>query len=253
MATADEKRHKLQLKADARKLKAEALAQANMEKVFNDVIEHMQHVSMVKDSTALLQTLFTEDDFRSVVLGHAWLENALVLLIERHLHNRRRFNVATMGYRQKLSLAQGLAELRDDELQLMTELGNIRNKFAHRLNAKLVPEDADMVRNAAEKQPSLKSQIDHVAKLFMSPPNGGRKIQYNKVQGVIRAAIYLMQIVLNARLEKAKPVLPADVKWVQDNPPQNLLAAIMALPRTTDDDNAKPVVGIDGERLEVME
>lgn len=222
MATADEKRKKRQLKADAKKIKADGLAIANRDQIYRERFERAEHLAKVKDYPALQWMLFTEDDFRSVVLGHAWLENALVLLIERHLHNFGPFNVATAGYQQKLKLAQALAELRADEFALMFELGEIRNKFAHRLDAKLVSEDAEKVRKAADKQPIIKLQMDHHINEFLRAPDGDRKIQFNKAQAVIRAAIYLMQLRLSVRLWEPKPVLPVDVKYIRETPPETV-------------------------------
>ena len=94
-----------------------------------------------------LQALESEDDLGAVIRAHIHIEQHLILLLEALLRHPEHI-INNLNFANRVRLAASLGGIKSEFIEPLIAIGNIRNKFAHKLNTEL---SAELVNNIYEK------------------------------------------------------------------------------------------------------
>jgi hypothetical protein len=189
----------------------------HLDKLLRELAEEQERSMLVHDIDAHVTSITDRDSFRAITIGHARLENAILLLLERQIYFRGKVNTAYLGYGAKLMWCSALGELRDHEIPTLKVLGSIRNRFSHRLNATLLPTDATEIRNEGKQWTAFHDLLPLAVRVLMAGKNrsgvGGDIIfvpGFPETDAVIRGAIWVAHLLLVDRLREPRAVHPMD-------------------------------------------
>jgi hypothetical protein len=84
---------------------------------------------------AFIQSLSSEDDLGAVVRGQVFVENYLEQIIKARLPNPDKINWDQVALAMRLQLATALGAIPDTMAPALKKLAELRNDFAHDLNA----------------------------------------------------------------------------------------------------------------------
>lgn len=175
----------------------------------------------IRDWSGMIDAVGDRDDFRAIVIGQAFIENAMVLLVEQYLHHPEKLNFATMGFGAKLALAEAFGEVQESESGAYKKLAELRNRLAHGVGEKLHPEDAKALlqalrsANVREHIDTMSEYVDEtvrerdarnwdgLGKATLQPP-------LLKHQVEIRAVMVLLQMLLKIALDGPRRQHPLD-------------------------------------------
>jgi hypothetical protein len=203
--------------------KKQAIAQDRAEAA--RLAKKLKTLQTVNGVPRLMYALADRDDFRAVVIGQAWIENTLVLLVERYLHLPHELNIAAMSYSNKLSLAAAFREVGPRERGALKALGELRNRLAHGLDEKLNDDDArnivgalqePQIRNFVETykkyiQASIHQRDQKEAPPKLGPPSPVLKPLLLDSQITVRAVILLLHALLRVSLERGLNKSPGEL------------------------------------------
>lgn len=201
--------------------------------------KRLANIQKVQDLSRLLYALADRDDFRAIVAGQAWVENAMILLVERYLRVPSALELSQKSYGLKLALAESFQEVQPTERGAFVALGVLRNRFAHGLDEKLDDSDAGSILGGLQDPKhhqivdSMKSIIafqvrerDHNERpLVLGPqPVSPIKPPLLEVQVTIRAAILHLYAMLYGSLQRATNKPPGELylealRSLEDDPP----------------------------------
>lgn len=185
----------------ARKKSAKQFSQ---DALIDQIVERFLHGKLVRDPGSLISVISVTDDFRAIVLGMAWVDNLITMLLEETLANPKALNLENMGFAQKLNIADSIGALIPGTKGVLSAIGTIRNRFAHRvsyrLNSKVAKPDLQRLKDELNND-SLKATTDWLAaapliqnEMIQSAAAGSesRKPEVlNEDQALVRAVIYL--------------------------------------------------------------
>lgn len=161
--------------------------------------DHIRHSldDMVKD-------LFREDEMGAVIRAHIRLENLLLLLVDHLVPSPKHLRKLNMDYDGQVTLALALGL--DDELgPALRGIGNLRNRFAHRLDttldsgsisnlyASLRPVDKQQTQDSFKRIRDTNDSIKNVANFSELPPDDQFKLIVVTLWAALQAAVLLEQ------------------------------------------------------------
>ncbi len=147
---------------------------------------------------ALIDTLAHDDVLNTVIKSAIFIEAELNAFFDAKLPNPRALDKLHLDFSQKCGLAAALG-LSKWLLSPLSSLGNVRNKFAHRLDAELGKSEVDSFFNTFD--PTDKREINESSYRFASKVLGGVKklsnqerfslcvlVLYNRLQSDVEKA-----------------------------------------------------------------
>lgn len=155
----------------------------------------------VEDSR-LYDVLFTEDALGVVLRAHLVVEQELIALIEEAAPQPEAIVEMRLDYQRRVALAV-LLGLNPTFLKPLKMLGNLRNKFAHKLDFALSKADAKELFNALadDHRQALVTVYDGLSRKPDRPP---RFIDNDPIDVVRLTTIVLRQALRAARVKVAE-------------------------------------------------
>ena len=105
-------------------------------------------MSTLKIDNAFIEALTGEDDLGRVVRAHIHVESTLIDFINEKLTDLK--TLSRLRYSQRVELACELG-LNDELKEPLKVLGEIRNDFAHKINAELSKQKVDRFLNSFDR------------------------------------------------------------------------------------------------------
>jgi hypothetical protein len=100
-----------------------------LNRLYDVLAEHLDEKLLAPKGFML--NLLHEDDWSFVIKGHPLIESAVSRMLFLALDERLRVSFKKLGLRAKLGFAKALEMLTPDEIKLVEDLSEIRNKLAH--------------------------------------------------------------------------------------------------------------------------
>jgi hypothetical protein len=98
-----------------------------------------------------LNDLQREDEVGMILRAHIHIEHAIIEILEAQTPNGDLIAKANLRYEQRITIAAAFGAIRRDLLGPLKKIGELRNKFAHRLGYKIGSQDVGSFVNAFSK------------------------------------------------------------------------------------------------------
>lgn len=161
--------------------------------------DHLRH-----DLDEMVKDLFREDEMGAVIRAHIRLENLLLMLVELLAPSPTHLRKLNLDYDGQVTLALTLG-LDDGLGPALRAMGNLRNRFAHRLETKLDsgsinnlyaslrPVDKQQVQVSFKRIRETNESITNVTQFSELPPGDQFKLIAVTLWAALQAAVLLVQ------------------------------------------------------------